>query len=56
MFPGQANRHHWGFFDPAKAEGSDAEILAVFRRVRDQIKQTFEAYAAGRRDHSKARC
>jgi arsenate reductase (thioredoxin) len=52
-FPGQINRHHWGFFDPAKAEGNDEEILTVFRRVRDQIKQTFEAYAAGRRDQIK---
>jgi arsenate reductase (thioredoxin) len=54
MFPGQINRHHWGFFDPAKAEGNDEEILTVFRRVRDQIKQTFEAYAAGRRDQIKS--
>jgi arsenate reductase len=54
MFPGQVNRHHWGFFDPAKAEGTDDEKLAVFRRVRDEIKLVFEAYAAGRRDQAKA--
>jgi arsenate reductase len=52
-FPGQVNRHHWGFYDPAKAEGSDEEKLAVFRRVRDEIKMVFEAYAAGRKDHAK---
>ncbi len=28
---------HIGFFDPAKAEGSEEERLAVFRRVRDEI-------------------
>jgi len=50
MFPGQVNRHHWGFYDPAKAEGSDEEKLRVFRQVRDEIKRVFEAYAAGRRD------
>ena len=50
MFPGQVNRHHWGFDDPAHATGTDGEKLAVFRRVRDQIKMVFEAYAAGRRD------
>lgn len=47
MFPGQVNRHHWGFDDPAHARGSEEEILAEFRRVRDQIKLVFEAYAAG---------
>jgi arsenate reductase (thioredoxin) len=54
MFPGQANRHHWGFDDPAKAGGTDAEKRAVFRRVRDEIKLVFEAYAAGRRDQMTA--
>jgi arsenate reductase (thioredoxin) len=54
MFPGQVNRHHWGFDDPARATGSDGEKLAVFRRVRDEIKLVFEAYAAGRRDQMKA--
>jgi arsenate reductase len=50
MFPGQVNRHHWGFDDPAHATGSEEEQLAVFRRVRDEIRRVFEAYAAGRRD------
>lgn len=50
MFPGQVNRHHWGFYDPAKAEGTEDEILSVFRQVRDEIRRIFEAYAAGRRD------
>lgn len=54
-FPGQLNRHHWGFDDPAHATGSEEEKLAVFRRVRDQIKMVFEAYAAGRRDQLKAK-
>ncbi len=50
MFPGQVNRHHWGFDDPAHATGSEAEQMAVFRRVRDEIRRVFEAYAAGRGD------
>jgi arsenate reductase len=54
LFPGQVNRHHWGFDDPAHATGTDEEKLAVFRRVRDQIKMVFEAYADGRRDQTKA--
>lgn len=52
-FPGQLNRYHWGFDDPAKAEGSEEEKLAVFRRVRDEMKRVFEAYAAGRRDQAR---
>ncbi len=50
IFPGQLNRHHWGFDDPAHATGSEDEQMAVFRRVRDEIRKVFEAYAAGRRD------
>ena len=50
MFPGQVNRYHWGFDDPAHATGTEEEITAEFRRVRDQIKLVFEAYAAGRRE------
>jgi arsenate reductase len=53
MFPGQVNRYHWGFDDPARATGTEDEKLAVFRRVRDEIKMVFEAYAAGRRDQAK---
>jgi arsenate reductase len=47
MFPGQARRFHWGFSDPAHAVGTVEEILGEFRRVRDQIRLVFEAYAAG---------
>ena len=50
IFPGQVNRHHWGFDDPAHATGSEEEQLAVIRRVRDEIRRVFEAYAAGRLD------
>src|ERR1043165_9513103 len=53
MFPGQVNRHHWGFYDPAQATGSDEESLAVSRGVRDKMRRVFEAYAAGRLDELK---
>jgi len=32
IFPGQLNRHHWPFDDPAKATGSEEEILACFAK------------------------
>jgi arsenate reductase len=54
-FPGQVNRHHWPFFDPAKAEGSEEDKLRVFRQVRDDIQRVFGAYAAGRLDTRKSR-
>ncbi len=54
IFPGQVNRHHWPFDDPAQATGTEEEKLAVFRRVRDEIRRRFESYADGRRDARKA--
>lgn len=53
IFPGQVNRHHFPFDDPAHAVGSEDEQLSVFRRVRDEIKAVFSAYAAGRLDGLK---
>jgi arsenate reductase len=53
MFPGQMNRHHWPFDDPAHATGAEKEQMAVFRRVRDEIGRVFGAYAAGRLDARK---
>jgi arsenate reductase (thioredoxin) len=50
IFPGQVNRHHWPFIDPAKATGTEDEILKCFRNVRDEMRRVFEAYAAGLRD------
>ena len=55
IFPGQVNRHHWPFLDPAKATGSEEEILACFRRVRDEMRRVFEAYAAGLHDAARPR-
>jgi arsenate reductase len=53
IFPGQVNRHHWGFDDPAQATGSEEERMTVFRRVRDEIARVFQAYAAGLLDARK---
>jgi arsenate reductase len=45
VFIGKAKeRLHWNFADPAEAEGSDTEVLAVFRKVRDQIKTSIEKF------------
>ena len=42
VFPGAVQRRHWSFEDPSKAMGSEAEQLAVYRRVRDQIRSRIE--------------
>jgi arsenate reductase len=38
VFPVETERIHWSFDDPAKAEGDEEAVLAVFRRVRDEIE------------------
>lgn len=53
IFPGQVNRYHWPFLDPAHAPGTEEEQMKVFRAVRDEMRRVFEAYAAGRRDECK---
>tara|TARA_B110000116_G_scaffold251755_1_gene247084 strand:+ start:122 stop:562 length:441 start_codon:yes stop_codon:yes gene_type:complete len=49
-FPGQANRHHWPFPDPAKAEGTQEEIRKVFEQVRDDIRGVFTDYGLSRKN------
>jgi len=44
FFPGQAERIHWSFEDPAATKGTEVEILAVFQRVRDQIKKEIHQF------------
>lgn len=41
IFPGRAERIRWSFDDPAAADGDYAAQLAVFRRVRDEIRTKF---------------
>ena len=45
VFSGQVkHRLHIGFEDPAEAIGTEEEILSVFRRVRDEIKDAFQQF------------
>lgn len=43
LFPGAAKMKHWSFPDPSKATGSEAEQLAVYRHVRDDIRARIES-------------
>lgn len=44
VFPGNAERVHWSFDDPAAVEGSLEARLSSFRRVRDQIKDRLQGF------------
>ena len=47
VFPGAVKRLHHGFDDPAAVNGSDEERLAVFRRVRDELREYLRKFASG---------
>ncbi len=55
IFPGQVNRHHFPFEDPAKVVGSEEEQRIFFRMIRDQVQGVFQAYACGRLDQKRGR-
>lgn len=44
VFPGNTKRIHWSFDDPAAVEGKESEKLAVFRRVRDEIRHRLRLF------------
>ena len=44
IFPFSTQRLHWPFEDPAAFIGSEAETLAKFREVRDQIRDRLQAW------------
>jgi len=45
LFTGSVeHRLHIGFDDPAEAKGTQEEVLAVFRRVRNEINQRFRKF------------
>ncbi|WP_449355015.1 arsenate reductase (thioredoxin) [Virgibacillus natechei] len=45
MTPPDVKREHWGFDDPAKAEGTEEEKWGVFQRVRDEIRDRIKRFA-----------
>jgi arsenate reductase len=45
LFAGEVReRQHWPFDDPAAATGNEEEVLAAFRRVRDEIRARVEGF------------
>lgn len=45
MTPSHVKRDHWGFDDPAKAEGTDEEKWAFFQRVRDEMAERIRHFS-----------
>lgn len=52
VFPGVEKTAHWSVEDPSEATGSEDERLAVFRRVRDDLRNRMHVFilAASRED------
>jgi arsenate reductase len=46
VLPGAKKMQHWPFEDPAHATGTEDEKLAVFRKVRDQIRERIAGFLA----------
>ncbi|MBI5074801.1 MAG: arsenate reductase ArsC [Nitrospirae bacterium] len=46
MTPPHIKRIHWPIDDPAAADGTEAEIMAAFRRARDEIRVKIEELIA----------
>jgi arsenate reductase len=44
VFPASTARIHWSIEDPAAVEGTEAERLAAFRRIRDQIGERVKSF------------
>ena len=47
LFFGGVQRVHLGFDDPSQGSGTPDEMLADFRRVRDEIRSRLAAYLTG---------
>ncbi|SDC59512.1 arsenate reductase (thioredoxin) [Shouchella lonarensis] len=45
VIPPHVKHVHWGFDDPATAEGTDEEKWQVFRRVRDEVGERLKRFA-----------
>ncbi|BAC14379.1 arsenate reductase (thioredoxin) [Oceanobacillus iheyensis] len=45
MTPPHVKRDHWGFEDPAKAQGTEEEKWTVFQQVRDKIGDRIKVFA-----------
>jgi arsenate reductase len=50
LFPGQSEKLHWPFEDPSAFRGTDEEVMADIRVVRDEIERAVKEFVEGRRE------
>ena len=50
--PPAGRKIHWPLTDPAKATGSEAEIMAAFRATRDDVERRVRGLLAGLQDRT----
>ena len=51
VFPGKTTLTHWSIEDPAASEGDEQAHHAVFRRVRDELRERLRSFIA---EHAKS--
>jgi len=54
-FPGDNESIHWGFDDPAAETGDAAKLLAIFRRVRNEISERLRIWVTVQHKRLKER-
>jgi len=47
VLPPGVQKKHWPLEDPAKATGTEEEIMQVFRATRDEVKSRVEGMIGG---------
>ena len=55
IFPGMSRKLHWPFRDPSTFRGSDEEVMAQVREVRDAIREKVREFVSEMRSASGAR-
>lgn len=53
VFPGRAQRIHWGFPDPAAVNGDEIARLQAFRQTRDAIEHRLKSWLTEMGEESK---
>jgi arsenate reductase (thioredoxin) len=44
VFPGRSEKLHWPFPDPSQFTGSDEQVMAAVRSLRDEIREKVRAF------------
>ena len=47
LFPAGTQRLHWSLDDPAAIEGTEAERMRGFRRIRDELRDKIRTFLSG---------